>query len=360
MAGKVEKEATIQEEFKVPVAEVGNHIVQVLPGLWLGDRFAAADRALLHERNICAVINCASAPPDKDEDWVRVAAKFGFVVPCFHTEPSAAGYRALRYMLVPVKDEAAEPISEYFEEAASFIAETLQASEGVLIHCEAGRSRAATVTLAYLMKSLNLSLSEALSKIKLQNRAVFPNDGFIAQLHAYAEKIGVKPAQADYLINGEADSPTETAIEKNMKTCAWRLEQGAWFTTPAKEVELLQGTGFALESCVALGTLIALEKDSMSRARMQEVFAAIFSQGLVTKETLCDAYRSFILEDPAETDYPILEDVKLDVPFADEYLGGFIYVAQVEDLLTEGFLDFVAAKYPNVKQHMVEKISDPQ
>lgn len=58
----------------------------------------------IHHRNILAVVNCASAPPDKDVDWARVAAKFGFVVPCFHVEPHGE-QEPLQYMLVHVKDE---------------------------------------------------------------------------------------------------------------------------------------------------------------------------------------------------------------------------------------------------------------
>jgi len=256
-----------EEECRVPEAEVQKHVVEVIRGVWLGDRYAAADRELLRKRNILAVVNCASAPPDKDVDWARVAAKFGFVVPCFHVEPHGE-QEPLQYMLVPVKDEAAEPISDYFDESFTFIEGALHSSKSVLIHCEAGRSRSATVLLAYLMKSQRLSLSEALSKIKLQNRAVFPNDGFISQLHQYAETIGVKSALQDYIIKDENELSPDEAIEKNMKTCAWRLEQGAWFTTPESEVTLLQKTGYVLEDCVALGTLIALEKDSMVRTRI--------------------------------------------------------------------------------------------
>ena len=32
----------------------------------------------------------------------------------------------------------------------------------------------------------------------------------------------------------------DEVVEKNMKVCLWRLQQGLWYTTPAKELALLQ------------------------------------------------------------------------------------------------------------------------
>mmetsp|Transcript_16277 Transcript_16277/g.45343 ORF Transcript_16277/g.45343 Transcript_16277/m.45343 type:complete len:281 (+) Transcript_16277:200-1042(+) len=253
--------------------------------------------------------------------------------------------------------QAAEPISDYFDEAAEFVKEAI-AEGGVLIHCEAGRSRSATILMAVLMERDRLSLSEALAKVKL-HRAVFPNAGFVAQLHAYAERLGVKPQQADYIAASQASVGTDEAIEKNMKTCMWRLQQGGWYTTPAKELELLQGTGYGLEDFVALGILVGLDQDARTQGLLREVFLEAYSAKAVSGPGLCSSLRKRLLEDPAETEFPILQDILLDVPFAEQHVGAFLYDASVPGLLSPDFTDFVATNYPTVKEHMVETIKTP-
>jgi len=49
----------------------------------------------------------------------------------------------------------------------------------VLIHCFAGKSRAATITLAYLMKSLGMTLREGLDRVLQVRPIVAPNQGFM-------------------------------------------------------------------------------------------------------------------------------------------------------------------------------------
>ena len=53
---------------------------------------------------------------------------------------------------------------------------------GVLVHCLAGISRSVTVTVAYLMHSLDLSLSDAYDHVKRCKPDVSPNFSFMGQL----------------------------------------------------------------------------------------------------------------------------------------------------------------------------------
>ena len=55
----------------------------------------------------------------------------------------------------------------------------------VLVHCKMGISRSASTVCAYLMKSLNWSLEQALSHVKTCRPIANPNDGFIQQLKIY-------------------------------------------------------------------------------------------------------------------------------------------------------------------------------
>ena len=50
-----------------------------------------------------------------------------------------------------------------------------------------GKSRSATVVIAYLMQEHNISPSEALSHLRQARSICEPNDGFMKQLELYAE-----------------------------------------------------------------------------------------------------------------------------------------------------------------------------
>ncbi|CAK9143352.1 unnamed protein product [Ilex paraguariensis] len=69
-------------------------------------------------------------------------------------------------------------INEIFEEAHDFIDHVEQLGGKVLIHCFEGRSRSATLVLAYLMLRKNFSLLEAWNTLRRVHRRAQPNDGF--------------------------------------------------------------------------------------------------------------------------------------------------------------------------------------
>ncbi|KAF7135075.1 hypothetical protein RHSIM_Rhsim08G0195900 [Rhododendron simsii] len=75
-------------------------------------------------------------------------------------------------------DDEDTNISNIFEEAHDFIDHVEQSGGKVLVHCFEGRSRSATVVLAYLMLRKKLTLSEAWNKLKRVHRRAQPNDGF--------------------------------------------------------------------------------------------------------------------------------------------------------------------------------------
>lgn len=51
----------------------------------------------------------------------------------------------------------------------------------ILVHCQVGVSRSATIVLAYLMLKQNMTLAEAIKKVK-ERRGIYPNQGFLKQL----------------------------------------------------------------------------------------------------------------------------------------------------------------------------------
>ncbi|OIW17792.1 hypothetical protein TanjilG_06477 [Lupinus angustifolius] len=80
-------------------------------------------------------------------------------------------------------------ISSIFEEACDFIDHVEQTGQRVLVHCFEGRSRSATVVLAYLMIRKKFTLLEAWNALKRVHRRAQPNDGFAKTLQELDQKL---------------------------------------------------------------------------------------------------------------------------------------------------------------------------
>lgn len=62
-------------------------------------------------------------------------------------------------------------------------------SKGVLVHCLAGVSRSVTITVAYLMYKLNLSLNDAFNLVRNRKSNIAPNFHFMEQLHNFEQEL---------------------------------------------------------------------------------------------------------------------------------------------------------------------------
>ena len=61
----------------------------------------------------------------------------------------------------------------------------------ILVHCFAGKSRATTFTLAYMIAMRGMNLKDALELVWTVRPIAAPNPGFMTQLKAYEkEKLG--------------------------------------------------------------------------------------------------------------------------------------------------------------------------
>lgn len=67
--------------------------------------------------------------------------------------------------------------------------EALSANCGVLVHCVAGISRSVTVTVAYLMQTMDKSLEEAYDMVKRQKPNIAPNFNFMGQLLDFERRL---------------------------------------------------------------------------------------------------------------------------------------------------------------------------
>ncbi|KAG6522716.1 dual specificity protein phosphatase PHS1-like isoform X1 [Zingiber officinale] len=98
------------------------------------------------------------------------------------------------YRNFSISDNDDEVISDLFEEASDFIDYVEKLGGKVLVHCFEGKSRSATVVLAYLMLRKDLTLLDAWNMLKKVHRRAQPNDGFAKTLLDLDKQLHGKPS----------------------------------------------------------------------------------------------------------------------------------------------------------------------
>ena len=92
------------------------------------------------------------------------------------------------YYTLNVVDRPYVNIDIYFDEAVNFIDDAVKSGGKVLIHCQKGISRSATIIIAYLIKKKGYTATSALEKMKKSRSCVKPNKGFMQQLQLYSNQ----------------------------------------------------------------------------------------------------------------------------------------------------------------------------
>ena len=147
------------------------HANEIVPGLYLGSEQASAApmKAALQELNVRTVVNCTFEPGL--EPGLACASVFEG--------------RRINYVRVAVRDEDSANILPYLPGAADLIQQQLQAGNSVLVHCQRGVSRSATVVIAFLIRHRGMSRDDAYVLAKGRRSHVSPNIGFWAQLKEF-------------------------------------------------------------------------------------------------------------------------------------------------------------------------------
>eukprot|EP00900_Chrysochromulina_parva_P007133 jgi/Chrpa1/16420/Chrysochromulina_OHIO_Genome00023451-RA len=136
---------------------------EIVPGLFLGDCTAA-------ER-----------PPGSVRRIINMTQSAGF-----HEG-------RLKYLHIDIDDNDDAPILKFVDRANAFLDEGLRSSEHVLVHCNSGMSRSATLVIAFLMSQRGMSLAEAYETTRSARPVILPNRGFFGALQRHELALG-RPA----------------------------------------------------------------------------------------------------------------------------------------------------------------------
>jgi len=140
---------------------------EIVPGLYLGP-YAAAGKKNLSKLESAGVTHVVC---------VRQEIEKNFIKPNF--EPQ------LKYLVITLADSCIEAIIPKIKETKEFIDTSLASGGKVLVHCNDGMSRSASLVIAYIMQTYGMDFRSALHYVQQRRFCVQPNDGFEQQLKEF-------------------------------------------------------------------------------------------------------------------------------------------------------------------------------
>lgn len=84
-----------------------------------------------------------------------------------------------------LSDEPSSNIIPLIEYAIPIINKAIVEKENLLVHCEAGISRSASIIIGYLIREKNMSPKDALDYVEERRPCIWPNHGFWNQLENF-------------------------------------------------------------------------------------------------------------------------------------------------------------------------------
>eukprot|EP01112_Ceratiomyxa_fruticulosa_P022589 TRINITY_DN8321_c0_g2_i1.p1 TRINITY_DN8321_c0_g2~~TRINITY_DN8321_c0_g2_i1.p1 ORF type:complete len:229 (+),score=58.41 TRINITY_DN8321_c0_g2_i1:52-687(+) len=137
---------------------------EILPHVFLGSGYNAKDQSIIDAVGIGYILNVADEIDDKPPKWYKG-----------------------KYLKMVIQDHVEEHKPQYatFEKLFEIFDECEKSGTKCLIHCARGRSRSATVVIAYLMQRKSMTLKNAHNHVKELRPLVGPHKNLKVQLLAY-------------------------------------------------------------------------------------------------------------------------------------------------------------------------------
>lgn len=137
---------------------------EIISGLYLGGEETAINKELLKKNNVSVILNVTSH------------------ISFYHENE-------FTYHRIPINDTPNVDIKQYFDETFKIINDALSDNKKILIHCQAGISRSATIVIAYIMKKNKMKMNDAYKLVHTGRPCIGPNLGFCGQLMSYEQEL---------------------------------------------------------------------------------------------------------------------------------------------------------------------------
>lgn len=173
-----------------PLADPG-FPVEILPHLFLGNAQNSRDCDALDKHRIRYVVNVTPNLPNVFEDSGTI-----------------------QYLQIPITDHWSQNLASFFPSAIGFIDGARERQEGVLVHCLAGISRSVTITVAYLMYKMSMSLNDAYDFVRRKKSNISPNFNFMGQLLDFERQLNPPSPQrcTCHLSASDSNKPEDHAL----------------------------------------------------------------------------------------------------------------------------------------------------
>ncbi|GJJ68887.1 tyrosine-protein phosphatase MSG5 [Entomortierella parvispora] len=191
--------------------------VSVLPHLYLGAEHNAMDTTVLGQLGITGVLNVAvEIAQESAATGSTLSVK---EIPSDSRRKDTSGdnpchwKQGIQYKSLAWSHHQRNLLEE-FPEAFEFIDRIRTEGGKVLVHCQLGVSRSASLVIAYVMQSRNMGLNEAYDFVKARSAVISPNMGLMYQLAEFekaqksSESGTVSGARRDGK-NGDQDANTD-------------------------------------------------------------------------------------------------------------------------------------------------------
>ncbi|KAE8154850.1 phosphatases II [Aspergillus avenaceus] len=180
-----------------------------IPGhnIYIGGIFSLNNKAALERANITHVVSVLRLQPREDL------------------------FSSFQHHRIEVDDVDDENLLEHFPSAIQFIQSGLDAGGSVLVHCAMGKSRSATICIAYMLhKQRTLTPQSALATIRENRPLCEPNDGFMKQLSLYHEmgcpdEVTTHPLYGRWLYQRNVEESVACGRAPEMETMLFEDEQ---------------------------------------------------------------------------------------------------------------------------------------
>lgn len=130
------------------------HIQEIMPQLWIGDQLSACSKSILYKHQIDTIFNCAAQVENRFTDEFRYYT--------FHWYDSTYD----------------KTVKRQLKHAAQLLHDAMETNRHILVHCQSGHSRSATVIIAYLILYKRMSFEQAYEYVKTKRPLIKPNFQF--------------------------------------------------------------------------------------------------------------------------------------------------------------------------------------